>query len=216
MPSSLASPFHSYFPSLTPLHYLLLSALLLPTTSAELLLVETTSMEEGVVGRDELQLESADNSSNGDCYANRLELNIQRRMHRILRRAYAKISKSQHKKRMKNVFKINRKKIANMKLRRTCTDQPEEMLRNMLSQLKNPITRKHFVLLISDLIKSEDRRGFLKTVITFLKPLRNESDGRDYSDPIVSSVSDEMLFYLLSAFRNTVRWPRLLGRNHRR
>ena len=80
-----------------------------------MLLVKTTSREEGVVGKDELQLESVDYSSDSsDCYANKLELNIQRRMHCILRRAYAKITNSQHKKRKQKMY--NRGKCENMNI----------------------------------------------------------------------------------------------------
>ena len=119
-------------------------------------------------------------SSDGDCDANKLELNIQRRMHLILRRAYANITSKEHKKRMQKIYEINRKKIKNMKLRQTCTEQPEEILLTLLVELKNPMIREQVILGIRDLVSSDDPTDFLKKLINILQQTAEESDGNDY------------------------------------
>ena len=98
MPPSLLS---SHTPSFLLLH------VLLPTTCAKVLLVETTSMEEGGVGSTstkeggagspQMEPESPDYSdhssdhyspASSDCRANKLEMRTQRRVQRVLTRHY--------------------------------------------------------------------------------------------------------------------------------
>ena len=81
---------------------------------------------------------------------------------------------------MQKIYEINRKKIENMKLRQTCTEQPEEILLTLLAQLKNPIIRKQVISGIRDYVSFDDPTDFLKKVINILQQKAEESDGNDY------------------------------------
>ena len=81
---------------------------------------------------------------------------------------------------MQKIYEINRKKIKNMKLRQTCTEQPEEILLTLLAQLKNPMIREQVISGIRDLVSSDDPTDFLKKLINILQQTAEESDGKDY------------------------------------
>ena len=90
---------------------------------------------------------------------------------------------------MQKIYEINRKKIKNMKLRQTCTEQPEEILLTLLAQLKNPIIRKQVISGIRDYVSFDDPTDFLKKVINILQQKAEESDGNDYIAPLAAPVA---------------------------
>ena len=105
---------------------------------------------------------------------------------------------------MQKIYEINRKKIENMKLRQTCTEQPEEMLLTILAEFKNPIIRNQVISGIRDLVSSEDPKDFLKKVINILQQKAGESDGKDYIWPAAGAAAATGVFLLVSAISVSV------------
>ena len=90
---------------------------------------------------------------------------------------------------MQKIYEINRKKIENMKLRQTCTEQPEEILLTLLAQLKNPMIRKQVISGTRELVSFDDPTDFLKKMINILQQKAEESDGNDYAIPLAAPVA---------------------------
>lgn len=101
--------------------------------------------------------------------------------------------------------------MKNLKLRRTCTEEPEEGLRKTLNELRNPVLRKRFKLWVTDLVKSGDTRDFLRRLIRIEESMVEESEGKDYCLTCMAVVGTGVLALAVSLIPMAIGIGLVLG-----